>query len=439
MTIQTQKKASSKMNLKVVVNVAFSIVLSLGLCSILISLAADKLVPGYSIHEKSYLEGSKVVTTKSLLAKSFVSGAFQKTSETYIAGRMPYHDELLLLQSGFNRQFIRLAAIPFGYKTTPINYGSNEIEDTDLGIVTVKAKNNPKSTECISEFCSVINETASKYDDVHFVVDWIAKDNYSVLNPSYDLKGSSGLVDENWIYEHNVAPLSNGIDALVDSLYDTDIDTPVFPSDSHWTLQRALESYNRVAALLDLNEVNWDYLDRYTAVGTWYGTRARSGRILDYPNTTIDDAYEFSLLEFYKLDGDKKLADADLGYRDQVMDGAVNKSQRQNLKYSGYSHYYGKSSGLIVNRGPNNGKNLLIVGDSFTHCLKRYFASNYAQTIVVLPGNEKIDSDLESLIRDNDVNDVVVMMHALKPDNIAKRSPSFLQGVTPGDEIDEGE
>ena len=427
------------MRIRKIANIAFIAVVSIGLCCTIALAALSAAVPGFSISDTSQLEGTKSPTIEDVFSKSFVKKKFQKETEKFLSSRIPGHDGMLLLQSSAKRACIKAAAAPFGITATPAFFGTNKIEDAVHKVLTVSSKGIPKSTACQDEYNRILNDAARNHEDVRFAIDWILKDNFSELDPCYELKGGDGLVNEAWFYEHNVEPLDERLNAFVDSPYDTEIESPVFPSDSHWIMPRALESYNKVADILDLKKVDWDELETYEAVETWYGTRARAGLDLDYPNKTIDDTNEFSNLKFFKLSSDEPLSDGALGLRSKVLHGEASESELRSLLFSGYTNYYGGSGARIVNEGTNNGRNLLLVGDSYSHCLKRYFADNYAQTIVVLPGNEKVDSNLEELIAKYDIDDVVVMMHPLKADIIADKSPSFLSGVTPNEDADEGE
>ena len=89
--------------------------------------------------------------------------------------------------------------------------------------------------------------------------------------------------------------------------------------------------------------------------------------------------------------------------------------------------YYGEANSDIVNAGNKNGRTCLLVGDSFSLCLKRYIAANYERTICILPGNEKAHKRLARYIEDYDVDDVIVMMHPLKSFYIAETSPRFMK------------
>ena len=94
--------------------------------------------------------------------------------------------------------------------------------------------------------------------------------------------------------------------------------------------------------------------------------------------------------------------------------------------YDGYSQYYGGGPVYIENAGENNGKTCLLIGDSFTHCLKRVIANNYKDTIVILPGNVKVARTLESLFDEYAIDDVIVMAQSLKFNYIASTSPKFI-------------
>jgi len=94
--------------------------------------------------------------------------------------------------------------------------------------------------------------------------------------------------------------------------------------------------------------------------------------------------------------------------------------------YNVYQRYHGAFNGLIVNKTSNNKKTLLFICDSNSHCLKRYVAQNYRYTYVMMPGNATYDGNLEDYIKEYDPDDIVVLMHSQKYQQIAEYSPKFI-------------
>lgn len=81
---------------------------------------------------------------------------------------------------------------------------------------------------------------------------------------------------------------------------------------------------------------------------------------------------------------------------------------------------------VVENHGESNGKTAVLVCDSLSYCLQRYVAANYSRTIVLMPGNSRLEGSFEDYLAQYEPDDVIIMVHASKYLTFADYSPGFI-------------
>ena len=332
----------------------------------------------------------------------------------------------MLLSSSLQRHGIAQSAAVHGFDVFPSFYGSDVIEDASARRL-LEMPETQRSTKRQKQLTAVLNAAAQAYPDVRFTVDFVLQPNQSSNNPAYGLVSKGPLVNEAWVQKNCVEPLDNRIDAFVDTVDESASQFSTFTTDHHWTLERALQSYNRIADAWGLAPAVWDDSKAVLVSSSWYGSYTRKGLDANYASSLIDQGDDFSNLTFRTLKTQRVLEDRRSGLRDAYLAGQPAGEMEHDRFTSLYMSYYGESNAEIVNSGQNNGRTCLLVGDSFSLCLKRYIASNYERTICLLPGNKMVKRSLSRYIEDYEVDDVIVMMHPQKCSFIAKESPRFMR------------
>ena len=407
-------------------SILFILLAGVLLFSVIGYLSASKIAPG--IVQKptsSVVEKRDYKTLKDVKNASFFAGTAQDVFERYAADGVPMRDSLLYLNAAVQRDAISCGALLNGISVYPTYYGSAYYEVSDMGFLVKSPDIAPqKQSEALKAWLDTLNAAAKRHPEISFAYVAVTESHQSEFNPIYDLKVGE-FVDSAWVEANVIDGLDSSIDASVDSISSTDeIPQTWFVNDVHWSLERGLETYNLAAEKLGLEHVS--YQDPVEVVDEWHGGYSRVGLDKRYAETLWDMPMDFSNLSFYKIKDDvlakKKI---DPGKRTETL-ASSSKKMKQSNEFQGYTAYYGTFNGLVVNDGENNGRNCLLIGDSFTHCLKRYVANNYANTYVIMPGNYTTNRSLEDYIEEYDIDDVLVITQARKYGSVAETSPAFV-------------
>ena len=373
-------------------------------------------IPPYSDIEARYY-----ATFPDLKPDAVLDKTYQDSLDAFLSDHVPLRTAAALSNAALQRAGIAASAALFGYDVYPTYLDSHYYVVPRDGIIVDRAEQAPADGggNALDAWVRTLNEAAANHPDVRFVYDCVARHNQTEANPTY--RFFSDRLNSEWAQKNLVDRLDGRISAFVDPVesYDEILDEWV-ATEEHWTLKRALKSYNQVAERLSLKQ--YDYVDPVEVVGHWYGDYARSGLDLDIPTNLEDMPIDFSNLTFYEL-GDVGGAEKQMGMRDDVLAG------RATIEPGGVAQYYGYFGGgntEALNSGENNGKTLLFVGDSLSYCLSRYLAANYEHAVFILPGNSRMDGTFEDYIEQYGPDDVIVMTHVTKYEMFAEYSPEFM-------------
>lgn len=408
----------------------FTVVLGALLFSVLTCQLFLAIAPGAEPSERSELERRSYQTPAEVWAASFADGEAQGLFEQLMADGIPARDEVLLLNAAIQRSCIAMAATACDFDVFPTYYGSSNNVVRSRGFLAPIAGNAPNAQSAdLLALVETLNDAALKHPDLNFSCHFVLEAWQSEMNPSYSLK-SGNLLNSEWIQMNIVDKLSPSLNAVVDSIESTEeLSTMWFSTDAHWTLRRALKTYDSVAQELGLEPAPKRGFKK--VISQWYGSTARVGLNKELSSDMYDIPTDFSNLHYFAIKEDvlSENERSDPGRRAKTLAKGNHKMKQAN-DFQGYSTYYGPFNGLIVNEGSNNGKTCLLIGDSLTHCLKRYIAANYAKTYSVLPGNFATHLSLEEMIELYEPDDVIFITQAMKYQVIATMSPEFI-GLEP--------
>lgn len=402
-----------------IADILFTLVVAVIGFSALAYNAAGAIAPNLvDIPESSNLENRYYAEKPELNMQTLFDEEFQNGLEAYIADHVPQRDPAVLINAELQRASIALAAASMGFDVYPSFFGSRYNVVPKDGLIVDRAEELPENTEALDAWVNTLNDAARNHPDVRFVYDCVARHDQTEFNPTY--RYLHDCVNPGWVNDNLLSKLDPRIDSFIDTVESYDeLKTEWFATDCHWTLQRALQSYNEVARRLDLKQ--YAYENPVQVSDAWYGSYALGGLDLDMPITLNDVPIDFSYLTFRYLAEDGG-ALREMGIREDLLAGKQTQVDGASMYYA----YYGGGSAEAQNSADNNGKTMLFVGDSLSYCLARQYASNYRNTVFLLPGNGRYSASLESYIERYKPDDVIVMMHATKYLMFAEYSPAFI-------------
>jgi len=403
-------------------NIVMSIVMAaVGFSALAFHLAAAVAPNVASVPTESALENRYLASFPEVSAEAVLSGDVQRSLEDYLADHVPARDQAALLNALLQRGSVAASALLCGYDTYPTFLGSRYYIVPRDGLIVDRAEEQPAEAggKTLDAWVGTLNEAARRHPDTRFVYDCVARHDQTEANPTY--RYYQNRLNPTWIQTNLINRLDPHISSFIDPVESYDeIVGEWFTADPHWTLQRALKSYGKVAQRLSLSAYAYD--DSVEAVPSWQGEYAKNGLDLDYPLALEDLPLDFTQLSFYELDEDGG-GPKQMGMREAILGGAADMAAGHD---SEYYRYFGGGGAVAVNAGPNNSRTALFVGDSLSYCLTRFIAANYERTMFLLPGNARYNDSLESYIEHYAPDDVIVMMHATKYEMIAEYSPAFM-------------
>lgn len=355
--------------------------------------------------ERSYLEGREYEGFPDLSLTDIESGDFQSDFEQYMADAMPMHDGIMLLNAGIQRSSIAIAAAPFGYETYPTFYGSNYAYDSrnDSVVETSVSGTDKLASDCenAAESYAAFAESYPELDFVFYRVDRVSS---SSNNPTSELV--SNAVDTEYLTEHFFSHLGDKI-AVVDGLATSqeEVFEWYYRSDHHWETPTAYQAYADILAVLKPGEPTVGYEEIVWDDVPFFGSLSRSGLCPVSDSDFIRDYWiDLAGLEVV-VDGEPISVNL-LDHRSKYESGEMAEDPYTNR----YAEYFHGDYGLIEihNEVASSDDALLIVGDSFTNPMERFFASSY-RDIYVFDARHN-DEPLHEFIAEHDIDDVAFVL-----------------------------
>ena len=398
------------------------------LLSALVHVFCLKTMPDVvTLPEYSDLESRYYTTGPTWSTESFADRSFQSGFDAFLADRIPYRNNMVLMNAGLQRTGIATSAALLGYDVYPTFFDSHYYVVPRDGIIVDRPEAAPApDKETLQAWIGTLNNAAEQHPNMRMIYNCIARHDQCEANPAY--RYFSNRINPAWIQANILDRLDPRIESFVDSVQSYDeIAAEWMLTEEHWTLERALKSYNQVADRLSLK--HYTYTDPVQVVTDSIGDYARSGLDFDILVDLDDMPIDFSNLTFYELndpsqpDDGTNLTEKWMGLHDGVLSGEIVTEPRKTAQYY---NYFGGGSAEAVNAGENNGKTMMFVGDSLAYCLQRYLASNYKRSIFLLPGNSRLTGSLEDYIQKYHPDDLIVMTHATKYETFAEFSPEII-------------
>ena len=362
-----------------VVSVLFGVLVALILISPLATKAMSKVgirFPEWTgvSKERSNLEGRKYAKLSKPDASSISSGSFQKDAESYLADSVPMRDAVMLSNAALQRGVISLASMPHGFEYYPTFFGSKFVVDRQHDhLLPVACKFDANAKKTYEADHGKLVAFAQNHPQLNVYVLMVDNPRTATANPTQELVSDSldsGVVGR-YFYEglpgnaRAVGHYNETYAQLHDAYYRTD---------HHWLTTEAHRSYVESLAAMLPGETPVDVQRSKTFDYDFYGSCARNGLCAAVPPDKICDVWlDVSDLEVEAngkaLDGNK------LASWLKYESGKGNSAAFASL----YGDYYHTDYGVlkIRNRKLNTGRELLILGNSYTNCIERFFAMHY--------------------------------------------------------------
>ena len=284
-------------------NIVFVLIVCVALVSVFAYRAYYAAMPGKSFPEVSAMEKRNYKTLDDVLAKSFANGNAQKVFEQYVADGVPKRNEILLFNAGLQRQGIKTAATLMQYDAYPTFFGSNtNVCESGEFLVRTSVRVPEESPVELDAMIETFNKAAADHPDLRFSCRFVLETIQSEANPTYKLV-SGNKVDSDWTQTNIVDRLDPALNAAVDPIESIDeISQEWLSTDNHWTLKRALRTYNSIADQLGLAPVTDNrYIE---VVPEFYGSLARVGLDKQFTSNLEDLPTDFSNLQYYVIKND---------------------------------------------------------------------------------------------------------------------------------------
>lgn len=354
---------------------------------------------------RSNLEGKSYAKFPAFSEKGFWSTEYQDEIETFISDRMPLRDTLLMANASWQRQLIKVSSSIHGFTVYPTFFGSDYCydEENDALYQTLEYAD-PRVDEQYEVSAQAFSLFATSHPNINFYFYRIDRLSSSSNNPTNRLQ--KGVVNTDYLSEHFFDRLE-GI-KVIDGIQRNQQESldVFFRSDHHWTGPGAYEAYVDILSVMqpttlpvsELTQVSYEH-------PSFYGSCSRASLCLVREPDHIDD-YLFDMSS-YTIYVDGQLVEPESLQHTQLYQSGLWSRDLFMNRYSEYWH--GDFPTLrIDNKNAETDETLLIIRDSYSAPLERYFAQTYQSVLTLDPRYSS--STVDELISENSVDDVLVLM-----------------------------
>ncbi|MDO4533587.1 MAG: DHHW family protein [Coriobacteriia bacterium] len=377
-------------------NIAFSAFVAVFTFGVILFAVADHFGV-IDMASRSYLEGRNYTQLPEISLERALDKSMQDETESYLADNVPKRTTVLLANAYMQAQSIGLASLPFGFTVCPTYYGSEyAYSSTYDAIFSSPLKVTKESYKSTKKAVNAVNKFIERHPDKSFTYYLADFNSRSMACPLHD------LVSEPEDYQFWRENFLQKIDArctVIDGGYD-DSDAyyqDFFHTDHHWQPVGAYKAYQAIVESFGKQPADSGELKTMFTEGMW-GSMARSGRsIWSTPDVIRDYLPDLEGISVRINGEEKQLSNLDTGYGEHPF---TKKDQLEDV-YAGYFH--GDSARIEIFNEQGDG-GLLIIGDSFTNCMERFFAPNYRYICILDP--RRYNGDIDEFIADKDIDDV---------------------------------
>lgn len=386
-------------------NITFIVFTAIVTLLVISNIMHAALGSGYTIPSRSYLEGRIRQGVPEATPEALASGEFQSQAEQFLADRFPKRDGVLIRNAELQGMTIKLANLPFDYPALPTFFGSRYVYLPEWGsIQDIPFSQRDYPSKRVEAAAGKWASMMSAYPDSHWCFAMVDRAFTSDSSPAYKLIGRPAdyqFFKERFSCACPRECLFIDLSCSSTEMYFSDY----YHTDHHWQVQGATKAYRQIVT--GLNREPKDF-DDFVVVfdGPFFGSGVRSGLAPLASDVVYDVSYDTSNFSVSANGKDVPRSDVDEFLSDS------HKSYRKPAKYANvYADYFHGDYGLLeyFNADAPEGS-LLVIGDSYTNCMDRFFAENYQHVSVIDPRYCK--NNLDAYVDELAPDDIVVLMSA---------------------------
>lgn len=393
------------LSFEAIINAIFVFIVCSVLACVLGHFAVAAINPDIEANPKSELEGRKYQQFPELSFDSIFEGTFQKEFSSFMADGVPKRKGVIITNALLQRKAIEVSNCLFGYETYPTFFGSKYIYTPSTGQVTEKPLlQRDESVENLEDYARVYVDFIERHDDIRWGFAFPDRSDVSRVAPGHDLV--SGPADSLYWEKHFLGSLPEGC-ASIDLSYDDAAawSNDFFKTDHHWAIGGGYSAYAKICA--SFGKVPASVGEPYEVkTGTFWGSAARRGLCFAGEGDQIFDyRYEGASLSV-AINGDaKNMTSLDKGIFDPTV--SLKKTSKFTNVYAQWFHTdYGQ---ITIESGDEAAHgSLLIIGDSFTNNMERFFAHNYETVYVLDPRYYK--GSIDEFVGQHEIDDAVFIL-----------------------------
>lgn len=361
-----------------------------------------------TVEDATYLSGGvkSPNVAGELSMEGFASGALQQAIEDGVGNYIPAKAVALLANAELQFETICASNVLFEWNCLPTFYGSSLVATSTGGgrLLEIAGKATSQTLEDYSSMAVLYDKFAASHPDVRTFL-YLGPDSLNVTGTP-----TAQLVSSPLTYDVIRGLLAN--ESVSYTWIDGDMSYEEFAdrwyrTDHHWTVDGAYDAYRRIAEAMEIGDVVAEGESIVYDRPTFYGSLSR--RALSEVSVDRISDYVFDLPKLtVRINGEETSFES-LVHKDLYADGGWNANRFANR----YAEYYHTDYGLIQidNPDPTEDRSLLIVGDSYTNCMERFLASNFATTYVLDPRYDEQTID-DFMAEHPDIDDVLFLMRS---------------------------
>ena len=313
------------------------------------------------------------------------NGSFTRDYESYLTDQFIERDSFIAMKVYAERALGKKAVN--GVYFAPKNYLIEEHKKRDID--ETLATTNIKRVE---EFVQTYKDTMP----VNFMLVPTASNVYPEWLPSYNVE-----YDQNLLIKQatEAIGLNNTIDAS-EILRKHKDDSIFYKTDHHWTSLGAYYGYTSWAEKTGIKPYSLEQFDRKVVAKDFLGTT--------YSKVNIKE--EADEIELFELKDGPKLTMSTKQDGSNKKDGLY--SLERLKEKDKYTVFLGGNNPYVeINSNLHNGKTLLMIQDSFAHCMVPFLANHYEK--IILLDYRYFNNSTKQLINEKNVSDILIMYNVI--------------------------